>query len=364
MPRVLGVDPGTISIDVCGMANADVFLDRALPTADVMNQPDTLVEIIESAAPLDAVVGPSGYGLPLTTAQQATDRDIRLAHLGAAGEAGGLGGFGRLLRALGQCSVPITLVPGVIHLPTVPAYRKVNRVDMGTADKVCAAALAIREQAERRRCSPSAVSFVLLECGGAFTAAIAVEQGRIVDGLGGSSGPMGMQATGALDGEVAFLAGSISKDMLFHGGAATVAGVDAADLCERFSSAGPSVAERTAWDAYIEGAVKAVAALTVAVPRPAEILLSGRMARSEAVRAELASRLSHVLAGVPFHVLQGFARVSKHAAQGAAIIADGLAGGSAAELVETLQLRQSSGTVLDHLFVVSPDAARRRIGLA
>ena len=68
------------------------------------------------------------------------------------------------------------------------------------------------------------VSFILLELGGAFTAAIAVEDGRIVDGVGGSSGPLGVRAAGALDGEVAFLAGSVSKDLLFGGGAATIAG--------------------------------------------------------------------------------------------------------------------------------------------
>ena len=61
--------------------------------------------------------------------------------------------------------------------------------------------------------------FILLELGGAFTAAIAVEGGRIVDGIGGSSGPLGLRAAGALDGEVAFLAGC-PKRMIFDGGAA------------------------------------------------------------------------------------------------------------------------------------------------
>ena len=48
----------------------------------------------------------------------------------------------------------------------------------------------------------SDVSFILLELGGAFSAAVAVDGGRIVDGLGGSSGPLGMRAAGALDAEV------------------------------------------------------------------------------------------------------------------------------------------------------------------
>ena len=69
------------------------------------------------------------------------------------------------------------------------------------------------------------MSFILLELGGAFTAAIAVEQGRIVDGLGGSSGPLGAMASGALDGEVAFLAGQVTKQMIFSGGALAVAGM-------------------------------------------------------------------------------------------------------------------------------------------
>ena len=39
----------------------------------------------------------------------------------------------------------------------------------------------------------------------------------------------------------------------------------------------------------------------------------------------------------------------KHAAQGAALLADGLAGGRCSSLVERLQLRGAAGTVLDWL---------------
>src|SRR5581483_1380928 len=89
-----------------------------------------------------------------------------------------------------------------------------------------AAALAIVEQQRRRGGPLSRVSLVLLELGGAFTAAVAVAEGRIVDGVGGSAGPLGFRAAGALDGEVAYLAGEVSKAMLFRGGAADVAGWD------------------------------------------------------------------------------------------------------------------------------------------
>ena len=120
---------------------------------------------------------------------------------------------------------------------------------------------------------------------------------------------------------------------------------------------------RLAWDAYLEGVVKAVAALAVSVPHPREVILSGRVALIDSVHDELARRLDRAIAGASIHRLTGFAPVSKQAAQGAALIADGLAGGESAPLVEALGLRDASGTVLDHLYVISPSTARARLGI-
>src|SRR5207247_343071 len=219
MPRVVGIDPGTVSIDVCGIDDGRLFLDRSFPTGRALAEPAAFVALLDAAGPLDLVAGPSGYGLPLTRVQDATDEDLRLAFLTAPGESGGIGGLSALVRALARTPLPVVLTPGVVHLPTVPEYRKVNRVDMGTAEKVCVAALAIDEQARRFARPLADVSLVLLELGGAFTAAVAVAGGRIVDGVGGSSGPLGFRAAGALDGEVAYLAGAVPKQLLFGGGA-------------------------------------------------------------------------------------------------------------------------------------------------
>jgi predicted butyrate kinase (DUF1464 family) len=362
VPRVIGIDPGTVSIDVCGLDDGRVFLDETFPTADALARPAALVALLERAGALDLVAGPSGYGLPLVRAADATEAELRLAFLAAAGEAGGIGGLRTLTQALGATGLPVVLTPGVVHLPSVPAHRKVNRVDMGTADKVCAVALAIREQAEREGCAERDVALVLVELGGAFTAAVAVEGGRIVDGAGGSSGPMGVRASGALDGEVAFLAGAVTKELVFRGGAAAVAGRPDATPEELAADGSPRGA--TAWEAYLEGAVKAVAALMVAAPEARAVVLSGRVATVPGVCEALAERLGRVAAAAPVRRLAGFARVAKHAAQGAALIADGLAGGASSALVAAMGIRDAAGTVLDHLHVVAPADARRRLGLA
>jgi predicted butyrate kinase (DUF1464 family) len=340
MPRVLGIDPGTVSIDLCGLDGGTLWLDRSLPTAEALSDPTLLASILRQGGSPELIAGPSGYGLPLIRADQASENDLRLAFLATEGEEGGIGGLRRLARVLAQSGLPVIYTPGVIHLPSVPRHRKLNRVDLGTADKVAVAALGIWDQARRRRCTPSEVSLILVELGGAFTASLAVEHGAIVDGLGGTSGAMGWHSGGAWDGEVAFLAGTVTKQMLFRGG------------CADSGEAGLA--------GYVEGAHKAVLALTGSVPRPWEILLSGRHARDREVRGALEPRLAGI---APVRDLGGFAVTAKEGAQGAALIANGLAGGEHRNLVDALRLRESAGTVLDYLTGVDPEAARRRLGL-
>ena len=168
----------------------------------------------------------------------------------------GVVGMRTIIRALIAAELPLVFGPGAIHLPTVPAYRKWNRIDLGTADKVASAALCIADQARRLEVGFAETSFVMLELGGAFSAALAVDGGRIVDGIGGSAGPIGARACGALDAEVAYLlGGALSKRTVFSGGA---------------------LGEEDGWLALEEGAAKAALALTVSVPAPREILVTGR----------------------------------------------------------------------------------------
>jgi predicted butyrate kinase (DUF1464 family) len=341
-PRVIGIDPGTVSIDVCGLAGDAVFLDRSMPTGEALADPAAFLAMLDGAGPVDCIVGPSGYGMPVTRGSEVTEDALRLAFLAAPGEAGGIGGLTALARALAGSSQPVVFIPGVVHLATVPAYRKVNRVDLGTADKVCAAALAIVEQQTRRGWTFDEVSFILLELGGAFTAGLAVAGGRIVDGVGGSAGPIGFRAAGAWDGEVAFLADHVTKSMLFGGGVTAVWGEEPA-------------ADSQAWEAFVEGAAKLAAWLMVSVPAPAEIVLSGRVAWLEPVYAACVARLGALAPVVRL--------ADKKAAMGAALIADGLAGGGRRELVEWLGIMSASGTVVDHLAVITPTAARARLGI-
>jgi predicted butyrate kinase (DUF1464 family) len=161
--------------------------------------------------------------------------------------------------------------------------------------------------------------------------------------MGGSAGPIGARACGALDAEAAYLiGGALSKRTVFSGGALNPDGaldLGAPGALERLRS---DPAAGDGWRALEEGAVKAVLALTASVPAPREVLVSGRLAAVPGLLDALGERLGGVAP------VRGALAV-KSAARGAAILADGLAGGSYAALVERMALREARGGVLDHL---------------
>ena len=235
MPRVAGVDPGTVSFDLCVLQDGEPVVEQVFETGSLSEDSGPLLEALARNGPYDLVYGPSGYGLPLVPAAEVGERELAEMVLVRPDEAraeAGVGGMRSLLRALAGSGLPVVFGPGVIHLPSVPRHRKYNRIDIGTADKVCAAACAIVDQSARRAIAVHETAMVLLELGGAFTAALAIDGGRIVDGMGGSSGPLGVRAAGALDGELAYLLGpALRKDTLFSGGALDPAGaLDMTDL--------------------------------------------------------------------------------------------------------------------------------------
>jgi len=363
MPRVIGVDPGSLSFDLCGLDGGRVFLDVSIPAEDAARSPALLVDHLTAALPVDLIAAPSGYGLPLVPVAEMTRDQLNLFILvreDDRDQSEMVAGLRAMIELMRERRLPAVMLPGIVHLRSVPAHRKVNRIDMGTADKVCVAALGIHDQASRLGLRPDAVSFILIELGGAFTAALAVDQGRIVDGIGGTGGGLGYRALGTLDGEVGYVLGRVRKSELFAGGAVFVAGepsLPPESFAERAAS-NPRV--RLAWDAFIEATDKMVAALRVSVPEPREVLLSGRLSRVPAIAAAVAARAKRVAA---VRGVTGIAPVSKEAAQGAALIADGLTGGPARAIIEAMGLRDAGGTILDHLYVAGAGSVRKQFGM-
>jgi predicted butyrate kinase (DUF1464 family) len=377
MTRVAGIDPGTVSVEICGLEDGSVAFTAEIPTSELAADPGGLRDALGRWGPLDGAVAPSGYGLPLARLSELDDRALRLAFLSVPGGTGGIPGLVRAVAGLREADEPVWVLPGVVHLPTVPEHRKVNRIDMGTADKLCSAALGVADQTGRLDRAPSEADFLLLELGGAFTSVLSVQDGAVADGIGGSSGPPGVRGPGGLDGEVAVVLGEVRKRHVFSGGAVAVAsgrravasGVDgpssgAAGRTEDDGTspdpaawAGADGPPGVAWRHLMEGAEKACRSLLAVHPRPREILLSGRHASHPAVLERLTEALGDV---APVRRLEGLTGAVSAAAQGAALLADGLAGGRQATLVETLALREAAGTVFDHLYLdgVAEGAAR------
>jgi predicted butyrate kinase (DUF1464 family) len=342
--RVLGIDPGTGSFDLFGMEGDKVILDTPLPVPQVAADPNILLETAATVFPLDIIIGPSGYGIPVTQIKNMGDSE--LDYMVPDDKAIPLyGGIRDVLRQMKKQGFPVVFTPGVIHLPTVPTHRKANRLDMGTADKVCCTALAIRDQAERLKIDFYKTSLILAEIGFGFPAIIGVQDGKIVDGIGGTAGGPGFLTAGNVDAELAIRLRSFPGTAIFTGGAKDASGK--ADLIPEELAQDPPKYP-VAWNMLLESIAKGVAAMTVSVPRPREILLSGRLTRIPKIAAALDNALSRF---GKVRLVGRKAKTAKEAAEGAYIIGEGLSGGKYKGIVDGMELRGARGSMFDHILM-------------
>lgn len=349
MVRVVGIDPGTRSFDICGLEDLKIFYEGSIPSEEVAKDPGSLKRILENLGKLDVIVGPSGYGIPIKHIKEINEDDLfQMVLVREDEKIPVLVGLVEAVKILKETDLNIYFIPGVIHLPTVPVHRKINCIDMGTADKLCCAFLAIYDFTKRHGISYDECDIILVEIGFGYNAAIAVKSGKIVDGIGGTRAGIGFLTSGAWDGEVAYLAGCISKSDLFKGGVRSIVGDDDMEPEEFPKRAIQDRMTSIAWEAFMEGIEKVVLSLLASVKEPRAIILSGRLSRVEEIRSEIKRRLSYI---APVEVLKGFGGSSKEAAQGAALIADGIAGGSMFSLLKHMEIDRASGSLFDHIYV-------------
>jgi len=361
--RVVGIDPGTMSMDVCGLEDGEVYYEAVVDTAEAARRPEALIEAVEAAEPFDLIAGPSGYGIELTYLKDIPEEIVEdwyyeyilltdKAHIEKALKNLDFGAL--VYYAMTKSTIemkhrdwPVCFIPGVIQLPTVPKHRKVNKMDMGTADKMCVAVLGVHDQARRLDVPYSEVSFIHVEMGFGYNAVLGVDGGRIVDGIGGTtiSGP-GFLTISSMDAELVQIVEKWEKADVFSGGCASIGGCSTPEELVKRMNLDENC--RIAYDAMIEGVVKAVLSMTASVPSPREVLISGRLIRIKEVEEDLLKRID-LAPVVRVGWLSGVKDV-KETSQGYAMVGDGVAGGRFKGLIDWMRIKEAKGTAMDHIF--------------
>ena len=371
--KALGIDPGTKTFDLTVIDGEEVMWERSIDTVTVADNPQSLIEAIEEADGVNIIVGPSGYGVPITFNRDIIDprrfalevllltRDEDLES-GMEKDELGIHVYEAIVKVvveLWRRDLPVCYIPSCILLPTIPAYRKINKLDMGTADKMAAAALGVFDQSSRDGIDYAEVNFILVEMGFGYNAAIAIEKGKIVDAIGGTLFQTGFLSMGAIDGEIAVMGRRWIRSDVFHGGVADICGVlsldEAVDGYEQFKEPFYSAIE-----SMLEGLEKNVRSLTSSVKEPKEIILSGRYSRHERFRNLVRERLEEIAPVRQLSNLPG-AETSKEAAQGYAMIGEGISGGVFSSLIRHMRIDEAYGTVLNWVFHPRLKDAKRRL---
>ncbi len=341
--RILGIDPGTVSFDLCLLEGRDIGFEESIPSTVVAERPEDMAEKCLNLKP-DVIIAPSGYGLPNRKLSEVSEREMFEVTLVREGEiVPVLDGMKKFFAIVGEAGLEILFLPGVIQLPTVPRWRKFNKIDMGTADKMCLGALSVEMVSRKKGVSYSEINHIVVELGGGYNSVITIEKGRIINGIGGTlfPGPSFMNA-GAMDGEIAYLLRGFEKSLLFQGGAGYLTGSENLSI-ENFTK--ESYPE--AFNAFVEGVLFAVSSQR-ALSQSREVYLSGRLTKYENIYTPVKVRLEEL--GYVVSPLPALSNKSKAAAQGYAIVGNGLYGGYYEPLVKHMMIDKAAGSVIDNVY--------------
>ncbi len=367
MVRVLGVDPGSRSFDLVVVEDGVVVWEKSIDTSVVAENPSSLLEAIHEANRVDIVAAPSGYGVPPTFSEDIVDpwrfavEILLLSSWDEIVEGVKRGDPGALVyKALAETVVKLieardlraVFIPGVVHLPTLRAGAKINRIDLGTADKLSVTVLAVYQYA---RSDPSRANFMVLEMGYGYNALMVVEKGKITWGWGGTVLGTGMLTAGPLDLEVVVMGNTWRRSDVFRGGVMEACGtIDPEEAVSKAYSGNALCKE--AYESMIEAIATTIAGV-YSRKGIDKVVVSGRLASIERLVKDIASRLPSSVEIEPLPLLEG-AKKTKHAAHGYALVADGLVGGVAKKVVDHMEIPKACGTVLDK--VIHPRLANAR----
>ena len=371
MVRVVGIDPGTASFDLVLLDDGFIVDEKSVPTPDIARDPQILVDAVGEFENVDAIAGPSGYGVPVTWNKDISDprrfavevlllsTEEQLAQGMAAGEIGIMvyQALALAVEEFWKAKLPVVYIPSVVLLPTVPFHRKLGRLDMGTADKMALTLLGIHTFSRDKGIDPRETEFIVVEMGYGYNAVMVVKRGRIVDGLGGTVCCRGFLTHGPMDLEHVVLGGEWGRSDVFYGGVATVASTEDPVAAWKEWSRGKEPAYSII-ESMLEELSRVVHGMA-SIHNANTILLSGRLSRVNEIRTSVLDRIAD-LNVEPLGLLDG-AKISKEAAQGYALVADGLMGGRYSHIVYMNRLSEAKGTVMDYAVHPRLVEAKKRI---
>ncbi len=370
--RVAGIDPGTKSFDLVVIENDRVISEKSIETIRIAKDPQILIDLLKDLS-VDYIVGPSGYGVPVTFGNEILDPrrfaiEILLLSTEEDIENGikvgeiGIWVYDALAKVVTYLvehyKDKVLFIPSVIQLQTIPWYRKINKIDMGTVDKLASAFLAIYNEYTKESKSLNNINIIVVEMGYGYIGTIAVKEGRIVDGIGGTYASIGTLTAGAMDLEVVVGTKRWNRWDVFHGGIFWTSNTfDLENLIKAYKNSEEPLA--SLYLSFIEGIAKDIARAMVVVPNADKVILTGRYSRNR----DVVKHLQELIKDIEVSEIQGLkgAMISKDAGQGYAAIGEGIVGGYFADIVNHMRIKEACGTVVDYVVHQAAKGFKERI---